>query len=39
MHYALNGEYLQKSKVDSVIPHHEEFSPKLVEIWTFPGVK
>jgi hypothetical protein len=29
---------LQKGKVDSLIPLVEEFTPALVEVWTFPEV-
>jgi hypothetical protein len=36
VYYALNGEYLQKSKVESIIPLIEEFTPSQVEIWAFP---
>ena len=38
-YFALNGQYINKSKADSIIPSVYEMKPIAVEIWTFPNIK
>eukprot|EP00347_Sterkiella_histriomuscorum_P018935 403343594 len=38
-YFSLNGEFMSKSKIDSIIPNISEFTPIAVEIWTFPNIK
>jgi hypothetical protein len=35
-YFAFNGDFMQKNKVDSIIPGLQLFKPLAVEIWTFP---